>query len=169
VIARRLRALPGDDGERHDHRAARQAPTMPPASDAPVHGGCLCGAVRFELTAPLRRANLCHCSRCRKHSGGPALAQGRVPRDGFRLLAGAEHVETFRTDGFMAKAFCRRCGSSLFGGTWPDGPEVSVRLGALDDDPGIAPQYHSYVADAPSWLPVCDDGLRRFPGPPEKR
>jgi hypothetical protein len=144
-------------------------PTMPPSPDAPVRGTCLCGAVRFELTAPFRRANLCHCSRCRKHSGGPALAQGRVPRDGFALLSGAELVETFRPPGGMAKAFCRRCGSSLFGGTWPDGPEVSVRLGALDDDPGIAPQYHSFVADAPRWLPVCDDGLPRHDGPPPRR
>ena len=73
----------------------------------PIRGGCLCGAVRFELIWPFRRANLCHCSRCREHSGGPALAQGRVPREGFRLLAGAGLVETFRPPGGMAKAFCR--------------------------------------------------------------
>jgi hypothetical protein len=139
-----------------------------PSPDRPVRGGCLCGGVRFELTRPFRRANLCHCSRCRKHGGGPALAQGRVPRAGFRLLSGAELVETFCPPGGMAKAFCRRCGSSLFGGTWPEGPEVSVRLGALDDDPGLAPQYHSYVAEAPPWLPVSDDGLPRYPGPPPR-
>ena len=120
--------------------------------------------MRFELTAPFRRANYCHCSRCRKASGGAAMAQGRVPRDGFRLLAGAELIRVHRPEGGMSKAFCERCGSSLFGGTWPDGPEVSVRLGALDDDPGIAPQYHSYVADAPPWDTLADDGVPRFDG-----
>ena len=44
-----------------------------------VRGGCLCGGVRYEVSAPFRRANFCHCSRCQKHSGGAALAQGRVP------------------------------------------------------------------------------------------
>ena len=121
--------------------------------------------MRFEVVAPFRRANLCHCSRCRKHAGAAWLAQGRVAREGFRLLAGEELVETFRSPGSMAKAFCRVCGSSLFGGTWPGGPEVSVRLGALDDDPGIRPQFHTFVASAAPWSAVPDDGLPRFDGP----
>lgn len=133
-----------------------------PSQKHPVRGSCLCGAVRFEITAPFRRANYCHCSRCRKHSGGAALAQGRVPKDGFRLISGAELIETFRPDGGMAKAFCRACGSSLFGGTWPDGPEVSVRLGSLDDDPGIRPTYHSFVDSKASWDELPDDGLERY-------
>jgi hypothetical protein len=121
--------------------------------------------VRYEISAPFRRANHCHCSRCRKHSGGAALAQGRVPREGFRLVSGEDLLRVYDPGG-MKKVFCSVCGSSLFGGTWPDGPEVSVRLGTLDDDPGIRPQYHSFAADAPAWLPVPDDGLQRFPGPP---
>jgi hypothetical protein len=133
-----------------------------------VRGGCLCGGVRYELTAPFRRANFCHCSRCRKHTGAAASAQGRVPREGFTLLQGAELVETFRPPGGMAKAFCRVCGSSLFGGTWPDGLEVSVRLGALDDDPGIRPQYHSFVGSKADWDELPDDGLPRYDARPPK-
>ena len=132
-----------------------------------VRGGCLCGGVRFELTAPFVRANHCHCSRCRKHSGGAALAQGRVPREGFRLLAGEEMLRVYDPGG-MKKVFCSVCGSSLFGGTWPDGPEVSVRLGTLDDDPGIRPQYHSFAGDAPAWLPIAEDGLPRYPQAPPR-
>lgn len=135
-----------------------------PSPDRPVRGSCLCGAVRFELVAPFRRANYCHCSRCRKHSGAAAGAQGRVAREGFRLLSGEESIEVYRPAGGMAKAFCRTCGSSLFGGTWPDGPEVSVRLGALDDDPGIRPQFRSFVASTAAWEGLPDDGLPRFDG-----
>jgi hypothetical protein len=128
-----------------------------------VTGGCFCGAVRYEVTQPFLRANFCHCSRCRKHTGAAASTQGRVPRDGFRLSSGEEHVKVYRPPGGgMAKAFCEVCGSSLFGGSWPDGPEVSIRLGTLDDDPGIRPQFHNFVADAPAWLPVPDDGLPRY-------
>jgi hypothetical protein len=137
-----------------------------PSPPHPIHGGCLCGAVRYELTAPFLRANYCHCSRCRKHSGAAALAQGRVPRDGFRLLSGADQVRVYRPDGGMVKAFCATCGSSMFGGTWPEGPEVSIRLGTLDDDPGIRPQYHSFAADRAPWDEQPDDGLPRYPGRP---
>jgi hypothetical protein len=93
------------------------------------------------------------------------LAQGRVPKDGFRLLAGEDLVEVYRPPrGGMAKAFCRVCGSSLFGGTWPEGPEVSIRLGTLDEDPGIRPQYHSFVDSKAPWDELPEDGLDRFPG-----
>jgi hypothetical protein len=136
---------------------------MSPSPDAPVRGGCLCGGVRYEVTAPFLRANFCHCSRCRKHTGAAASAQGRVSHEAFALTAGAELVTVFRPPGGgMAKAFCRVCGSSLFGGSWPGGREVSIRLGTLDDDPQIRPQFHNYVGDAPAWLPVCDDGLPRY-------
>jgi hypothetical protein len=130
-----------------------------PSPTAPVRGRCLCGGVRYEVTAPFLRANFCHCSRCRKHTGAAASTQGRVPREGFRLLAGEELIRVFRPEQGMVKAFCSACGSSLFGGSWPDGPEVSIRLGTLDDDPGIRPQFHTFVAHAPAWLPVPDDGL----------
>ena len=137
--------------------------------DAPLTGSCLCGGVRFEVTLPFLRANHCHCSRCRKHSGTFGLTQGRVPREGFRLLQGADLVRVYRPpDGGAVKAFCSECGSSLFGGTWPDGPEVSVRLGALDDDPGIRPQYHSFVDSRAPWDVVPDDGLPRYGEAPSR-
>lgn len=62
----------------------------------------------------------------------------------------------------MVKAFCSVCGSSLFGGIWPDGPSVSIRLGTLDGDPGISPQFHSYVESKAAWDELPDDGLPRF-------
>jgi hypothetical protein len=130
----------------------------------PVTGSCLCGGVRFELTQPFRRASHCHCSRCRKHSGTFGLTQGRVPRDGFRLLQGEKLIRVYRPSGGMAKAFCSVCGSSLFGGTWPDGAEVSIRFGALDVDPGIRPQYHSHTASAAPWDRIPDDDLPRHAG-----
>jgi hypothetical protein len=121
--------------------------------------------VRFEVTLPFRRANHCHCSRCRRHSGTFGLTQGRVPRAGFRLVAGEELVRVYRPARDAAvKAFCAVCGSSLFGGTWPGGPEVSIRFGALDADPGLRPQYRSFVADAAVWAALPDDGLPRFAG-----
>ena len=129
-----------------------------------LRGSCLCCGVRFELTLPFRRASHCHCSRCRKHSGAAALTHGRVPREGFRLLQGEELIRVFRPGGGAAKAFCSVCGSSLFGGTWPDGPEISIRFGALDGDPGIRPEYRSFTASKAVWDELPDDGLPRYPG-----
>jgi hypothetical protein len=139
-----------------------------PSAERPLGGSCLCGAVRFEVRGPFLRASHCHCSRCRKHSGGAVGTQGRVRREDFRLLSGAERLVVYRPAPDAAvKVFCGVCGSSLFGGRWPEGPEVSIRLGALDGDPGIRPQYHTFVASKAAWHEITDD-LPRYPeGPPE--
>jgi len=122
-----------------------------------VTGGCLCGGVRFEIEQPFIRASHCHCSRCRKHSGTAVCTQGRVRREQFRLLKGEGLLRVYGRGEGAVKVFCSVCGSSLFGGTWPEGPQVSIRLGALDDDPGIGPQFHTFVGSKAPWDEITDD------------
>jgi len=130
-----------------------------------VGGSCLCGAVRFEVTLPFTRANYCHCTRCAKGSGSWGHAQGRVPPEQFRLLQGEDKIKVWSpVDGGAVKAFCSDCGSSLFGYRWPDGPEISIRLGTLDGDPQIKPEYRSHVDSALPWVDLPEDGLERYPG-----
>ena len=123
----------------------------------PVKGSCLCGGVRYEVTGPFLRAGHCHCSRCRKHSGAAVCTQGRVRQEDFRLLQGRELLRSYDTPGHASKVFCTVCGSSLFGGTWPEGPEVSIRFGTLDGDPGIRPQGHTFVDSKAVWDEITDD------------
>ena len=128
-----------------------------------ITGRCLCGGVRFEARLPFLRAGHCHCSRCRRHSGTAVCTQGRVRQEQFRLTAGAELIRSYTPDGGAVKAFCSVCGSSLFGGTWPGGSEVSVRLGSLDADPRIRPQCHTFVDSRAPWDEITDD-LPQHPG-----
>jgi hypothetical protein len=55
------------------------------------------------------------------------------------------------------KAFYINCGSSLFGGDWLDGSQVSIRMGVFDDDPGIQPQFHTFVGDRAPWDTITDN------------
>jgi hypothetical protein len=41
-----------------------------------------------------------------------------------------------------------------------------VRLGSLDGDPEIRPQYHSFVDSRAVWDELPEDGLPRYPGAP---
>ena len=61
------------------------------------------------------------------------------------------------------KSFCISCGSQLFT-THPENHDlIAVRMGALDEDPGIRPGVHQFVDYAAPWAPLPDDGLPRFP------
>jgi hypothetical protein len=136
---------------------------QPPSPTAPLGGGCLCGAVRFEITEPLISAGYCHCTHCQRRTGTASSANGRVPQSGFRFLAGAEELRAFKPAEGVPKLFCVNCGSALFSGDPMRDEQVAVRLGALDGDPGIRPQYRQFVASASPWEAVPEDGLKRFP------
>jgi hypothetical protein len=126
-------------------------------------GGCLCGGVRFELTEPVREAGYCHCTRCQKRTGGGSSYQARIDGRTFRLLEGEELIGSWLppTGGFE-KCFCRECGAHLFSRNPADPTQMSIRMAAFDGDPGVRASWHAFVAYAPPWDPVPDDGLPRF-------
>jgi hypothetical protein len=119
--------------------------------------------VRYEVTQPFVRAGYCHCSRCRKLTGTPAALNGRLAREGFRLVSGEELLSVYEPPGSdLAAVFCATCGSTLFRGQWPNGPAIGIRLGTVDDDPQIRPQYHMFVDSRPAWEELPEDNLPRF-------
>jgi len=65
-------------------------------ADGLLTGACLCGAIRFELTAPPYTAGYCHCTRCQRRTGTAASPQVRVDGDALRLLSGAESLRAWR-------------------------------------------------------------------------
>jgi hypothetical protein len=125
-------------------------------------GGCGCGAVRFEIDAPLVSALYCHCTRCQRRTGAAAAASARIERGSLRITEGEEHLRGWTPEGGLEKVFCGECGSALLGRD-PETREIAiVRLGAVDGDPGVRPSAHQFVAYAAPWEPIPDDGLPRF-------
>jgi hypothetical protein len=126
-------------------------------------GGCLCGAIRFELTSAPYTAGYCHCTRCQRRTGTAASPQARVDGDALRLLCGEHALRSWRhPSGGFEKLFCEQCGAHLFSRNPNDHSQLSVRMGTFDGDPGIRPSWRAFVAYAAPWEPVPDDGLERF-------
>jgi hypothetical protein len=127
----------------------------------PLSGRCACGAVQFEVTKPFDTAGHCHCKRCQRRSGALWTSNAIVAPDGFAITQGAENVSTWAPEDGLPKAFCSTCGGHVYGGSL-DGPFVVVRLGALDGDPGVRPQWRAWLESAEDWHPVPDDDTERF-------
>ena len=133
-----------------------------PSPDDPLTGGCACGAVRFAVTAPFDTAGYCHCKRCQRRTGALWALNGAVGGEHFSITEGEDKVRAWRPPDGLPKCYCGECGGHVFGGEL-GGPFVVVRLGAVDGDPGIRPEWHQFVSSAPDWEPLPDDGLPRFP------
>jgi hypothetical protein len=132
-------------------------------NDIALTGGCLCGGVRFELTAPPLTAGYCHCTRCQRRTGTASSAQARIDGRTLRLLQGEELLKAWRhPEGGHEKLFCGECGAHLFSRSLESSAQMSVRMGAFDGDPGIRPSWRAFVDCAAPWEPIPDDGLERF-------
>jgi hypothetical protein len=126
-------------------------------------GGCLCGGVRFELSAPAQEAGYCHCTRCQRRTGTGASAQARIDGRTFKLLQGEELVQCWSPPGGgFDKCFCRECGAHLFSRNPEDPDHMSIRMGAFDGDPGVRPMWRTFTDYAAVWEPIPDDGLERY-------
>ena len=51
-------------------------------------GGCLCGAIRYTITAPITELRACHCVHCQRASGSHGTVAAFIPRSGFKLDKG---------------------------------------------------------------------------------
>jgi hypothetical protein len=104
-------------------------------------GGCLCGAVRYTVTGPLRDVLVCHCSVCRRTHGHEA-AYAACDRTHLVVESAAE-LRWHEHDG-ARRAFCGRCGGRLF---WerPDRPTISITAGTLDEPTGLRTMGHIYT------------------------
>jgi hypothetical protein len=136
---------------------------MNPSAPSPaLTGSCGCGAVRFSVSEPPSAAAYCHCTRCQKRTGTGAQASARVTPGSVTITQGAEHLGSWTLVDGLSKVFCRECGSHVFASDPETGDVRVVRMTAFDGDPGVRPMAHQYVAYAPVWEPIPDDGLPRF-------
>jgi hypothetical protein len=129
---------------------------------AKLTGTCWCGGVRFEVDVPFIRVTACHCTSCKKISGGGGTASGRARTEDVRILEGRGLITSYEPDEGTVKSFCSRCGTNLFGGGWPDTEFTSVRLSALDEQYDGPLDGHTYVRSLAPWEVLPDDGAERY-------
>lgn len=126
-----------------------------------MQGGCLCGAVRYEVTGEPFDADWCHCRMCQKHTGAVAGTWMDYRVEQLRWTAGAP--AEYASSGPVCRGFCATCGSTLsYRDTrYPD--YYSLAIASLDEPGRVPPRYHIHTASRVSWLEVVDD-CPRFPG-----
>ena len=132
-------------------------------AELPLTGGCLCGAVRFEVTEAPLGASYCHCGRCQRRTGTAASVQVRIVPGSLHVTAGQELLRAYEPDDGFPKFFCSGCGAALWS-SLPDTKEpVGIPHGRLRRRPGVRTRFRQFVAYAATWEPIPDEGPPRYP------
>jgi hypothetical protein len=116
-------------------------------------GSCLCGAVTFEVTAPLRGPDACHCTQCRRQSGH-FWASTDVARSDLNIQGSAK-ITWFQSSDKVRRGFCSVCGSVLF---WDPIRRdfMGVAMGAFDPPTGTRLAVHIFVAEKGDYYDIAD-------------
>ena len=129
------------------------------SNNGPRTGGCLCGALRYEIEGDPLFMGHCYCADCRKASGS-----GFIPFIG--VAAGAIRF-TGQPRTFISKAangkdaarnFCPVCGSLVFGGEIGKHDSFTIYAGTLDDPSWFEPKVAIFALGHPPWA-IIPPGL----------
>ncbi len=114
-------------------------------------GGCLCGAVSFEINGPMRDVVLCHCAMCRK-THGHVGAYTNAPKESLHLIE-SRGLKWHSSSNFARRGFCGECGASLF---WERlaGNLISIAAGALDSPTGLTTTLQIFVDSAGDYYSI---------------
>ncbi len=120
-----------------------------------VSGGCFCGYVRYRITGPLKEALFCHCESCRRSTGAPFTAWGRIQKTDFSLSRG--NMTFYRSSLGVIRGFCNQCGSSVSYEHPDSQAELDFLLSTLDNPELLQPTYHVRVKEKLPWVEIGDD------------
>ncbi len=139
------------------------------AAAGDVAGGCFCGGVRYRFSGGMMWHGVCHCSVCRRFSGGAGGAWFGVLSAGVAVSGGAAFYGYKADSGNdIRRGVCGKCCAPVYNlnSMMPDVHIIAA--GSLDEPGRFSPRLRIYCGGAPSWaLPAGEDGLRRFEGMPQ--
>ena len=142
----------------------------PPIPPPPYDGGCLCGSVRYRVTAPPFAINACHCNDCRKLTGTANLLMVAAPREGFQHQSGA--VDRYRKRADSGREVdllrCAACGTRLWHEPLSSPALLFFAAGTLDDPSWAIPTSHIWVEKASPGTVFETDAIK-VAGQPENR
>jgi hypothetical protein len=131
-------------------------------SDPPVRatGGCLCGAVRYEVTGTLRDVTVCHCAMCRR-THGHIGAYTATSKGALRLLE-ARGLTWYTSSAIARRGFCGTCGGTLF---WePTAKDyIAIAAGTLDAPTGLKTAVQIHVESAGDYYAIDERIPHRSP------
>jgi hypothetical protein len=134
-------------------------------------GGCLCGAITYEVSsAPIDVWN-CHCDDCRKVTGASFSTNVIVKFEDLTVTKGTPSTYPRSGDNGNIKTynFCPECGSLLFSNN-SGRPEIGVvRVGSIDDASFVRASGNLYCSRALpcSHLAADLDNFDTMPTPEE--
>lgn len=116
-------------------------------------GQCLCGAVTVKTENFDPNVGVCHCSMCRKWTGGPFMATdcGKDVR-----FTGVENIIRYDSSSWAERGFCNKCGTHLFYYLKPQS-QYFMAVGLFDNVPDITFDHQVFIDEKPAYYCFAEE------------
>lgn len=133
----------------------------------PLTGSCLCGAIRFTVSAPVSELRACHCRDCQKTSGTAGSVNAVLPASAFKITQGTpKRYDAKAASGrTLHRYFCAGCGSPIYSQRQTNPDLVVVRAGTFDNAEGMKIATNIWTSTARPWAHI-DPQSQQVPGQP---
>lgn len=133
-----------------------------------LNGGCLCGAIRYEISQALPSIVACHCTHCQKASGSGASHNAILPAEAFHLRSGQpKHFsDTAESGNRLLRHFCGDCGSPIFSQREYAPGIVVLKVGSLDESSNMRVVMDIWTRSARPWMHIDSDSVQHSEGRP---
>jgi len=130
-------------------------------------GGCLCGSIRYEVTATTNDIIICHCTSCQKASGAGASTNIALLAKDLVFTAGQPkiYVDTAASGTKLNRAFCADCGSSIYSMRQNMMDRLVLKAGSLDDSDHARVMMHIWTQSRRPWS-YLDESITAHQGNP---
>jgi hypothetical protein len=123
-------------------------------------GGCLCGAIRYQVWGKASNITHCHCPTCRRASGAPFVTWAGFDTNKFVFTQG--NPTSCASSENVIRTFCNQCGSPLTYQRLDLPGSIDVTLGSLDEPEAIEPEDHIWTECQLPWITLADS-LPKYP------
>ena len=128
-------------------------------------GGCLCGQIRYRITAEPAVSRICWCRDC-QHISSNGTVNVLVASSSIEVTGMVSaYLKVADSGSTVTRRFCAACGSQLFADSTGRPGLTVVRVGTLDDPSSVRPSANIWSASAPAWA-CLDPALERVDGQP---
>src|SRR6267378_1619885 len=115
-----------------------------------LRGGCLCGAVRWVCQGSPKAIHFCHCTMCRRWTGGPFATLAWFGRDAVQWTGTAV---AFRSSPIAIRTHCGACGTPL-SLAYDARDDVALTVGTVDTPEAVHPTHHYGAESRIAWVDI---------------
>lgn len=118
-----------------------------------MNSKCLCGEIELEVELSNTEIAACHCSMCRKWSGGPMLV---IDSGELKNISNESLVTRYQSSEWAERGFCSKCGTHLFYFLKPAN-QYHFPIGLLDGGSKYKFSHQIFIDEKPEYYSFSNE------------